>query len=147
MCALGLLAKKQRASRFAGRARGCAKGRSLTRRPRRRPRPPFAHRAASLEHTRRLQSLHHGQMRPVPKRGASAPRRCPILSLRCPELGLLASNRTDFKPDAVFALVNDLRNPASYWYDEENANPLANLGTWTLVRADWTSSAQAGGAG
>ena len=52
----------------------------------------------------------------------------------------------DTRPDAVYALVSDLRNPTSYWYDEENANPFANPGTWTLVRADWTS-AQAGGAG
>ena len=52
----------------------------------------------------------------------------------------------DTRPDAVFARVRALRNPASYWYDEEYAHVAGPLAGWTRVRADWTS-AQAGGAG
>jgi len=53
----------------------------------------------------------------------------------------------DTKPDAVFALVRDLKNPASYWYDADAATRGRLDDQWLLTRRAWTPSAQAGGAG
>ena len=53
----------------------------------------------------------------------------------------------DTRPDAVFARVRDLRNPASYWYDADANTTRRQEDQWFLIRAAWTPSAQAGGEG
>ena len=54
----------------------------------------------------------------------------------------------DFRPDAVYALVRDIRNPRSYFYDADAGLTARNRDEYLrIIREDWTSSAQAGGAG
>ena len=62
-------------------------------------------------------------------------------------LGPDATSLPDFKPDAVYALVRDLRNPSSFFYDADADTRRRQDHQWLLTRRAWTPSAQAGGAG
>jgi hypothetical protein len=53
-----------------------------------------------------------------------------------------ATELPDFRPDAVFAEVNDILDPRSYFYDAL-APPRKHREKWRLIREDWTPPAQA----
>ena len=54
----------------------------------------------------------------------------------------------DTRPDAVYALAGDIRDPQSYFYDADAGLTNRNRDEYLrIIREDWTPSAQAGGAG
>jgi len=50
----------------------------------------------------------------------------------------------DTRPDAVFALVREILDQQSYFYDAQ-APPRVGCEKWRIIREDWTPAAQAGG--